>query len=152
FSDDIRVLHKDKVGMYRKMISKSTLVSKNNYEQSAVKFYKACVQAKVDFYNKINHKVSVSSKNWWSLVKHTMGRDRTTVISALKDKNGDVKVDIQSKVEILNAHFAYICTCSGSSNFFFAADKLPLASSRSSVFTAMYRDVKKALQRLNCNK
>ncbi|CAF1603632.1 unnamed protein product, partial [Didymodactylos carnosus] len=152
FSDDLRVLHKDKVRMYRKMISKPTLVNKNNYEQAVVKFRKACVQAKVEFYKKINHKVSVSSKNWWSLVKHTMGRDRTTAIPALKDKNGDVRVDVQSKVEILNAHFANICTWSGYSNFSSVADKLPLASSRLSVFTATYRDVRKILQRLNCNK
>ncbi|CAF1254097.1 unnamed protein product, partial [Didymodactylos carnosus] len=152
FSDDLRVLHKDKVRMYRKMISKPTLVNKNNYEQAVVKFRKACVQAKVEFYKKINHKVSVSSKNWWSLVKHTMGRDRTTAIPALKDKNGDVRVDVQSKVEILNAHFANICTWSGYSNFSSVADKLPPASSRLSVFTATYRDVRKILQRLNSNK
>ncbi|CAF1216792.1 unnamed protein product, partial [Didymodactylos carnosus] len=142
FNDKLRILYKRKCKLYRK--SKTSNYHSQLYKTAAEEFKAACIATKEDYYKRINLKVCASSKNWWSLVKNTLRRTRTTMIPALLNSVNEIVVDYhqtanqsvidyyneviklckqtnpsvdehtREKIEILNEYFAEVCTWTGS--------------------------------------
>ncbi|CAF1101160.1 unnamed protein product [Didymodactylos carnosus] len=122
------------------------------YEKAAEEFKAACITTKEDYYKKINSRVCASSKNWWSLVKNTLGRTRTTVIPALLNSMNKIVVDTREKIETLNEYFAEVCTWRGPIIDSKIADCLPESKVSINKFTVVQPEVEKILRSLDHNR
>ncbi|CAF0817358.1 unnamed protein product, partial [Didymodactylos carnosus] len=81
FNDELRVLYKKKLKLYRKR--NNSAYHLQLYHEKAKKFKEACEYTKENYFKRINDKVCASSKNWWRLIKYKLGRERSTTIPAL---------------------------------------------------------------------
>ncbi|CAF0821136.1 unnamed protein product [Didymodactylos carnosus] len=88
------------------------------YHQAAVKFEEACKSAKQHYLNKFVTDLNSSFKKWWSFMKHTTGKHRSSSIPSLLDTDADLLVsELLDKVELLNHYFAKVCTSQNNPTF-----------------------------------
>ncbi|CAF1142935.1 unnamed protein product [Didymodactylos carnosus] len=81
------------------------------YSQAADKFEEACKSAKRHYLNKFATDLNSSFKKWWSFMKHTIGKHRSSSIPPLLDTDTDLLVsEPLDKAELLNHYFAKVCT------------------------------------------
>ncbi|CAF1426577.1 unnamed protein product [Didymodactylos carnosus] len=152
FTDELRQLYKHKIRLYRTLKLTPSSFNQQRYDVACVSFIEACDHAKKKYFKKINSKISNSSKAWSSLVKHTIRRDRVSLIPALMNSYQDVVTGIEAKVEILNNHFADICTWNGPQIPSSASASLPTASSSLDSYNVSYDTVCSVLNKLNPNR
>ncbi|CAF1238096.1 unnamed protein product [Didymodactylos carnosus] len=145
-------LYKKKNKFYRYYKKNASVQTIQRYKNAQKQFDQACLKAKKDHIDRINH-VSCASKYWWYLLKHSVRKGNSCSKPVLKNFNQQLVYDHREKANILNDHFVSICTMPANQyNIDIQLDTLPSASTKLHVFNVTGSDIEKILSKLDVNK
>ncbi|CAF4353102.1 unnamed protein product, partial [Didymodactylos carnosus] len=151
FTNKLRKVNANKQKLYQKYAKSQAATDQQLYLTAAFLFEKECIQAKQAYYSRLQIDVNNSSKKWWTIVKHALGKHKQISIASLHDARTNSMVSHScEKGEVLNRYFAEVCTPLNTQGHIFPT--LPTPKQIMPTFTIDVNEVYYALKKINVMK
>ncbi|CAF4482146.1 unnamed protein product, partial [Didymodactylos carnosus] len=110
FNDKLRKLSGDKCYLFNVDCPHRTPTTTKNYKDISKQFENERKKAKKDYFRRMSNEMNTFSKLWWHMVKNTLNKQNSTFPPLLDRINDELVSETPGKAELLNKHFANICT------------------------------------------
>ncbi|CAF4444996.1 unnamed protein product [Didymodactylos carnosus] len=151
FTNKLRKVNANKQKLYQKYAKSQAATDQQLYLTAASLFEKECIQAKQAYYSRLQTDVNNSSKKWWTIVKHALGKHKQISIASLHDARTNSMVSHPcEKGEVLNRYFAEVCSPLNTQGHIFPT--LPTPKQIMPTFTIDVNEVYYALKKINVMK
>ncbi|CAF1588755.1 unnamed protein product [Didymodactylos carnosus] len=108
FTESLRCLYRRRNRLYRTYKHIQNTKHYALYRSASKIFFTQCEDEKKAYFAKLNN-IQVNNKNWWKLLKASMGRRATVNIPSLLNPQSQWVHGNLSKANLMNSYFASVC-------------------------------------------